>query len=695
MDWLMLALLAHLVGIVFGVGGATVSDALFLRTIKGRKISTDALNLMSQASKVIWTGLAILILSGTWMITMQYLNTGSFGYFSMSSFQAKFTIVPIIILNGIVFHTFLFPFMRKAADKSIQTKEFASKLWLFALSGGISVTSWWSVVILGFVKPALPYWLIMNIYIVLVFFAVIFGYFMLSYTIFFSKKREVKVKEKKAKRKNPAVKKYLVVGSIAALLLLAFAGAAAFYPKGKTHEVCINEAPPWFGPEVLEIKVGDTVVWKHCDDVEPGKMIPALSNFIIPFVTAHDGSERAHVHTHPILAISGPEKFSSNFGPVGHKEDGKEFKFKFTKEGIYTYICPTHPYMKGVIAVGVKYDGKPLWPPEEIIKPSLLPPPSIPGIGEIWVNTQFEEIEGQDFPGTITVIDAATWEIKKVISHERFNNPHNLWHSYDMRHVFQTQWHSDEFSKIDINTKEVVKTVSLGNAPAHVFVHPRKDRIYVTINNENKVIILNSNLDKLGEIITSFGPHGIWISPDGKWMSVAATLQERLDIIDLETEKVVKTFEAEGLPLATAITYDGKYAMISLLLEGKVRFIDLETMAHVKDVGVGTMPIWPSPAPDGKHVFVPNTGSADISVISLDTLEVVKTIPAAGGAHGIIFGPKEGGGYYGYLSSKFARVVGVIDAENMEMAGYLQLGENQWGGNGIIVLPAAYDEHIR
>jgi YVTN family beta-propeller protein len=394
-----------------------------------------------------------------------------------------------------------------------------------------------------------------------------------------------------------------------------------------------------------------------------------------------------------VLSIAGPDEFSSNLRPVGD-EEGERFEFTFTKPGQYTYICPTHPYMKGIIGVDTKPDKDKLWPPEEIIKPALLPPPQVPGIGEVWVDTQFEIVPGQKYPGTITVIDATTWQIKRVISDPSFNNPHNLWHSYDEKYIFQTQWHADSLNKIDAKTGEILKTVKLGNAPAHAHTNPKKERVYVTLNNENRTIILDYDLNIVGEIKTSFGPHGVWIDPSGKWMSVAATLEGKFNIIDLEQEKIVATFDVPGLPLASAITHDGRYAMISMLLEGRVRVIDLKTLKHIKDITVGKSPIWPAPGPDGKLVFVANTGSADISVISLDTLEVIKTLPAASGVHGITFGPKQDGGYYGYFSNKFARVVGVIDPQKLETVGYIKLSDTAWGGNGILALPNAYDEYI-
>ena len=710
-------IIVHIIGVAMGVGGAVTTDATFLRSIWDRKMTSGQLKLIEVISKVVITGLTLLILSG---ISLVALNPHYFSLTDGSSlFWVKLTIVAILSLNGYVFHKKILPLLQKHADKNLGTQETRNKLWLLALTGGLSGVSWFTVLILGVMMQVIdfPYLLILNVYLLLVLGAVLTGYVGIYWLLFSGMRKNVEPSEiapattfDKPKAttndetprlrppKHPRLNRIIMAAAVFILLLIGLVVAAANRGEAQEHYVCVSEAPPWFHQEVLEIEEGDTVIWHHCgeDEVEYNEMYSSL--FSLPKVSAHsDHDSHDHVHTHPILSISGPEEFSSDMAPVGHLDDGMEFRYTFEKEGVYEYICPTHPYMKGIVAVGEEAPVDSLWPPDDSFdEDELLSSPDVPGVGEIWLNTQFEHAEGQEFPGTITVLDAATWETKQVITDENFNNPHNLWNTYDERYIFQTQWHSDKVSKIDIETKEVVDTVSLGNAPAHLFVHPdpNEDKIYVTINNESKVVVLNSNLEVLNEIETSFGPHGIWIDPSGKWMSVAATLSEKLDIIDLETETVVESFDAPGLPLATQITNDGKYAMISLLLEGEVMFIDLETMEHVTNVEVGDMPVWAMPGPNSEYVFVPNTGTGDVSVISLESLEVALTLPAASGAHGIAFGPKEDGGYYGYVSNKYARVVSVIDVDELETLGHIRLHDAAWGGNGILTIPNNYAEYI-
>ncbi len=54
--------------------------------------------------------------------------------------------------------------------------------------------------------------------------------------------------------------------------------------------------------------------------------------------------------------------------------------------------------------------------------------PNVPGIGEVWVNTQFEKTAHKTKPGTITVVDTANWAVKRKIALPgiNMNNPHNM-----------------------------------------------------------------------------------------------------------------------------------------------------------------------------------------------------------------------------------------------------------------------------
>lgn len=71
--------------------------------------------------------------------------------------------------------------------------------------------------------------------------------------------------------------------------------------------------------------------------------------------------------------------------------------------------------------------------------PTVLPEVT-KGVGEILVNTQFEKTAGKTKPGTITVVDATNWSVKRKIALPgiNMNNPHNMWVNRDQSVLYQT-----------------------------------------------------------------------------------------------------------------------------------------------------------------------------------------------------------------------------------------------------------------
>ena len=83
--------------------------------------------------------------------------------------------------------------------------------------------------------------------------------------------------------------------------------------------------------------------------------------------------------------------------------------------------------------------------------------------------------------------------------------------------------------------------------------------------------------------------------------------------------------------------------------------------AHLANLGI--LPIQTPVSPDGNYMLTANTTSGTITVYNVKTDTVVKTLPCDPGCHGINFGLKKGGGYYAYVSSKFANTMSIVDMD--------------------------------
>jgi plastocyanin len=98
-----------------------------------------------------------------------------------------------------------------------------------------------------------------------------------------------------------------------AVLFSAFSALSSAKSQSKVYTVDIDAVQ--FSPATLEVKAGDTVIWKNKD--------PFPHN-----VTAENQSFRS-----------------------GDIQSGQSWKFRAGKKGVFPYVCTLHPNMKAVLIV--------------------------------------------------------------------------------------------------------------------------------------------------------------------------------------------------------------------------------------------------------------------------------------------------------------------------------------------------------
>ena len=131
---------------------------------------------------------------------------------------------------------------------------------------------------------------------------------------------------------------------------------------------------------------------------------------------------------------------------------------------------------------------------------------------------------------------------------------------------------------------------------------------------------------------------------------------------------------------------------------------------------IGGLPIQTPVSPDGKFVITGNTLTGTITIIDTATDTMVKSIPCDPGCHGVNFGAKAGGGWYAYVTSKFANRLIVLDYDpngdgdvvDAKIAGWVNLartndvlkddvivGNKGMGGQGVLPVPVIYNGWVQ
>ncbi len=146
--------IGHLVGLILGLGSATVGDTIVFRALKTKRLSTAEFQLLQTISRLIWLGLTILILSGIGLVLIKFQSLAD--YHIPAKLWLKFILTAIIAANGLFIHYRIYPLLAQSLDQPLEKTPLASHFKALTRSGAISVISWWSAFLLGSLR-GLPF----------------------------------------------------------------------------------------------------------------------------------------------------------------------------------------------------------------------------------------------------------------------------------------------------------------------------------------------------------------------------------------------------------------------------------------------------------------------------------------------------------------------------------------------------------
>jgi hypothetical protein len=327
--------------------------------------------------------------------------------------------------------------------------------------------------------------------------------------------------------------------------------------------------------------------------------------------------------------------------------------------------------------------------------------PASPGVGEVWVDTEYEKTAAKTKPGTVTAVDATTWAVTRKVALPaiNMNNPHNMWTDINQTVIYQTQWFDTKLTVFDRVTGAMTQNIDVGEAPAHVMTRVDTDQVHVSINGEDSIVELSplgTGIDR--RIATSFPgehaaqPHAHWMSFDGQTMVTPNSNTNDSTRIDIPSGTIVEKTLTGSLPIATGMMPDASKYYVSNYLASTITCVSIgppacksggstvatknislllggATLANYDPIGgsgfstSGALPIQTPVSPNGKFVITAATLTGTITIIDTATDELVRVLPCSAGCHGVNFGAKKGGGYYAYVASKFSNDLIVVDPD--------------------------------
>jgi len=324
-------------------------------------------------------------------------------------------------------------------------------------------------------------------------------------------------------------------------------------------------------------------------------------------------------------------------------------------------------------------------------------------------------------PGTITVLDAATFTVEREINgidaDGMWNNPHNMWADFTLGTIYNSNWFGQWINKIDRESGQILDGIKVGEAPTHIITiptpgSPRRGMLTIPLSADNDLVVVRDGPDGLDiedSDPTGAGkthPHGHWLTCGRGDMAVVPNVFTGLGvggsigIIDTATGDVLREFAYDAddpersrltMPIAAGQCHVGctSKAYVANAVSGYVTVIDMDSIEIIRSIPVTLtpdgktgldilhtlqVPIQTPVSPDEKWVATavlslttvdgPGRPAADyVAIIDTTLDQIVATVPTPAGTHGVNWGAKLGGGYYAYVTNQHANVLTVIDPD--------------------------------
>jgi YVTN family beta-propeller protein len=164
------------------------------------------------------------------------------------------------------------------------------------------------------------------------------------------------------------------------------------------------------------------------------------------------------------------------------------------------------------------------------------------------------------------------------------------------------------------------RRVRVGVSPVHMVQTLDERRIFVTNFGAASVSVIDVRAWRTTATIqVPAGPHGIALSPDGRWVYVACPTGGAVAVLDAASAQAVGTIvlPAGAQPYSVAVSHDGRYLYVPDNFAARLFVVEAATRQVVGEAPIGRRAALVALAADGATLYVTNGGSSSVSVLDL------------------------------------------------------------------------------
>lgn len=254
--------------------------------------------------------------------------------------------------------------------------------------------------------------------------------------------------------------------------------------------------------------------------------------------------------------------------------------------------------------------------------------------------------------------------------------------------AFVSNRSENTLSVIDVSTGTLLRTIPTGGGPQGLALSPDGRLLYVAQSLDDAILVLSTaDFSVQKSIATAAAPTDIAVSPDGESLYVAC--RDRIEIIGTVDDTIRESISAIGEPAGLALAPDGRRLFITSAALGTLTVIDTRefTLSDVIDLGGAFEPSGIRVAPGGDFLYV--TGLSSTRVLALDTRDfsAMDSIDLGLEPSGMAFSPD---GNFAYVQHAREGFLSEIRTSDHQLVGRKPYGPLSMDA-GVVMTYSAYD----
>ncbi len=268
----------------------------------------------------------------------------------------------------------------------------------------------------------------------------------------------------------------------------------------------------------------------------------------------------------------------------------------------------------------------------------------------------------------VYVSDVSTGDVAElgIFTTHVSKSVHGLGLSADGKTLYVTDVYGNNLDAFASNTlRSVAHSVPVGVYPVHMVNTLDGRTLFVTNYEATSISVIDTTTWKhVKDISVPAKPHGIVLSPDGRYVYAACSGAHAIAVIDVQSETLVTTIQTPALsdPFGMAISADGHYVYASDNITDRLLVIDARSNTYLGAVRIGDRPALIARSPDGKRLYVANGASHNVSILDISSdpahPTVIATVQVEGYPHGLAVTPD---GRYVVTANTLSHNLSLID----------------------------------